>query len=205
MSRLDQDGLELEADVLVVGGGPAAAWAAIAAAERGAKVVIADKGFLGASGAFAASTSGNKVLPPVALLRDPVKFERYALGGYLAQHKWWDRLLEITYDRAPRIWEWGGYEIPVYDRSGSYRGLQGSETMRILRKTLLQKGVKILDQSPALELLVDEEGSWPERAVCSARSTSPGPSAPEPPSWPTAGWPGSPRPWAATPTPATAR
>jgi len=159
MSRLDQDGLELEADVLVVGGGPAAAWAAIAAAERGAKVVVADKGFLGASGAFAASTSGNKVLPPVALLRDPVKFERYALGGFLAQHKWWDRLLEITYDRAPRIWEWGGYEIPVYDRSGSYRGLQGSETMRILRKTLLQKGVKILDQSPALELLVDEEGS----------------------------------------------
>ena len=159
MSRLNSAGLELEADVLVVGGGPAAAWAAIAAQERGASVVVADKGYLGTSGAYAASTSGHKVLPPISLLRDPVKFERYALGGYLAQHKWWDRLLEITYDRAPRIWEWGGYEIPVFDRSGSYRGLQGSETMRILRKVLLQRGIKILDQSPALELLVDDEGT----------------------------------------------
>ncbi len=159
MSRLSKTGLELEADVLVVGGGPAAAWAAIAAQERGAKVVVADKGYLGTSGAYAASTSGHKVLPPVALLRDPIKFERYALGGFLAQHKWWDRLLEITYERAPRVWEWGGYDIPVYDRSANYRGLQGSETMRILRKVLLEKGIKILDQSPALELLVDEEGS----------------------------------------------
>ncbi len=159
MSRLDESGLELVADVLVVGGGPAAAWAAIAAAERGASVVVADKGYLGTSGAYAASTSGHKVLPPVALLRDPLKFERYALGGFLAQHKWWDRLLEITYERAPRIWEWGGYEIPKYGRDGAYRGLQGSETMRILRKVLLQKGIQILDQSPALELLVDEEGA----------------------------------------------
>ena len=159
MSRLEENGLELDADVLVVGGGPAAAWAAIAATERGASVIVVDKGYVGSSGAYAASTSGHKVLPPIATLRDPLKFERYALGGFLAQHKWWDRLLEITYDRAPRVWEWGGYDIPVYDRTGSYRGLQGSETMRILRKVLLQKGVKILDQSPALELLVDNEGA----------------------------------------------
>ena len=161
MSNVDEGGLELKTDVLVIGGGPAAAWAAIAARERGAEVVIVDKGYVGTSGAFAASTSGHKVLPPVAELRDPVKFERYTMGGFLAQHRWWDRLLDITYDRAPRIWEWGGYDIPVWDRSpnGSYRGLQGSETMRILRKVMQQKGVKILDQSPALELLVDDEGS----------------------------------------------
>jgi len=42
MSKLNEAGLELKADVLVIGGGPAAAWAAIAAAEDGAKVVIAD-------------------------------------------------------------------------------------------------------------------------------------------------------------------
>jgi len=161
MSNVDDNGLDLNTDVLVVGGGPAAAWAAIAARERGAEVVLVDKGYVGSSGAFAASTSGHKVLPPIAELRDPVKFERYTMGGFLAQHRWWDRLLDITYDRAPRIWEWAGYDIPVWDRSarGSYRGLQGSETMRILRKVLLQKGVKILDQSPALELLIDAEGA----------------------------------------------
>jgi succinate dehydrogenase/fumarate reductase flavoprotein subunit len=161
MSNVDGDGLELKTDVLVIGGGPAAAWAAIAARERGAQVVIVDKGYIGTSGAFAASTSGHKVLPPIAELRDPVKFERYTMGGFLAQHRWWDRLLDITYDRAPRIWEWGGYDLPVWDRSprGSYRGLQGSETMRILRKVMTQKLVKILDQSPALELLLDDEGA----------------------------------------------
>jgi len=161
MSNWDEDGLELKTDVLVIGGGPAAAWAAIAASERGASVVIVDKGYVGASGAFAASTSGNKVLPPISELRDPVKFERYAMGGSLAQHRWWDRLLDITYDRAPRIWEWAGYEIPVYERTvkSSYRGLQGSETMRILREVLIQKGVEILDHSPALELLLDNEGA----------------------------------------------
>ncbi len=161
MSNLDEEGLELKTDVLVIGGGPAAAWAAIAARERGAEVVIVDKGYVGTSGAFAASTSGHKVLPPIAELRDPVKFERYAMGGFLAQHRWWDRLLDITYDRAPRIWEWAGYDIPVWDRStrGSYRGLQGSETMRILRNVMLQKRVKILDQNPALELLIDDQGA----------------------------------------------
>lgn len=161
MSIVDESGLELATDVLVIGGGPAAAWAAIAARERGAEVVVVDKGYVGTSGAFAAATSGHKVLPPVAELRDPIKFERYTMGGFLAQHRWWDRLLDITYDRAPRVWEWGGYDIPVWDRSvrGSYRGLQGSETMRILRKVLLQRGAKLLDQSPALELLRDAEGA----------------------------------------------
>src|SRR3954468_23445508 len=78
--KLEEPGLELIADVLVIGGGPAAAWAALAAAERGASVIAADKGYFGASGAFAASTSGAKVVPPLKDLRDPVKFERYALG-----------------------------------------------------------------------------------------------------------------------------
>src|SRR6187402_489887 len=108
MSKLDEPGLAVVADVLVIGGGPAAAWAALAAAEAGANVVVADKGYLGASGAFAASTSGAKVIPPLKELRDPVKFERYALGGHLAVHSWWDRLLDITYEKAPKIYEWGG-------------------------------------------------------------------------------------------------
>ncbi len=73
-SNSDEPGLVLTADVLVSGGGPAASWAALAAAERGAKVFVADKGDLGASRAFAASTSGAKVIPPVKELRDPVKF-----------------------------------------------------------------------------------------------------------------------------------
>ncbi|MFM7365153.1 MAG: FAD-binding protein, partial [Cuspidothrix sp.] len=52
---LTENELQLTADVLVIGGGPAAAWAASAAASQGVKVIIVDKGFLGTSGAAAAS------------------------------------------------------------------------------------------------------------------------------------------------------
>ncbi len=45
-----KDELSLVTDVLVLGGGPAGAWAAIAARAAGAEVVLADKGFFGTSG-----------------------------------------------------------------------------------------------------------------------------------------------------------
>jgi succinate dehydrogenase/fumarate reductase flavoprotein subunit len=50
--------VEFDADVLVLGGGPAGTWAALSAAERGARVVLADKGFCGTSGATAAAGTG---------------------------------------------------------------------------------------------------------------------------------------------------
>lgn len=52
------------ADVLVVGGGPAAAWAALKAAGAGASVVLADKGCCGTSGATAAGGTGVWYVPP---------------------------------------------------------------------------------------------------------------------------------------------
>ena len=39
--------------VLVVGGGPAGAWAALAARQAGTQVILVDKGYLGTSGATA--------------------------------------------------------------------------------------------------------------------------------------------------------
>ncbi|MGG1598954.1 FAD-dependent oxidoreductase [Paenibacillus naphthalenovorans] len=44
-----------EADVLVLGGGPAGTWAAYTAASLGVKVVLVDKGYCGSSGATAPS------------------------------------------------------------------------------------------------------------------------------------------------------
>jgi succinate dehydrogenase/fumarate reductase flavoprotein subunit len=49
--------LDLSADVLVVGGGPAGCWAAIAATEAGANVILVDKGRVGTSGATAAANT----------------------------------------------------------------------------------------------------------------------------------------------------
>ena len=44
------DALELNTDVLVIGGGPAATWAALTARSEGARVVLVDKGMCGTSG-----------------------------------------------------------------------------------------------------------------------------------------------------------
>ena len=49
---------QLSTDVLVVGGGPAGTWAAIKAAEAGVDVILADKGYTGASGATASVGTG---------------------------------------------------------------------------------------------------------------------------------------------------
>ena len=48
--RQQRDALDVSADVLVIGGGPAGEWAAVAAAEADARVVLVDKGYLGTSG-----------------------------------------------------------------------------------------------------------------------------------------------------------
>lgn len=48
-----KDGLDPKADVLIIGGGMAACWAASAAAQAGVQVVLVDKGFVGTSGVTA--------------------------------------------------------------------------------------------------------------------------------------------------------
>jgi succinate dehydrogenase/fumarate reductase flavoprotein subunit len=55
---------DFEADVLVLGGGPAGTWAAVAAARAGAAVVLADKGFRGTSGSGAAGGNNLWYVPP---------------------------------------------------------------------------------------------------------------------------------------------
>jgi len=78
--------------VLVIGGGPAAAWAAWAAASQGVKVIIADKGFLGTSGAAAAS--GNGIMSPSPENWQKVASERYRVGKDLANLRWIERVIE---------------------------------------------------------------------------------------------------------------
>ncbi|RTM04445.1 MAG: FAD-dependent oxidoreductase, partial [Bradyrhizobiaceae bacterium] len=76
-------GVSFDADVLVLGGGPAGTWAAISAAERGARVVLADKGFCGTSGATAPSGTGVWYVDPAPAQREAAMASREAAGGYL--------------------------------------------------------------------------------------------------------------------------
>jgi succinate dehydrogenase/fumarate reductase flavoprotein subunit len=148
--------LQLTADVLVIGGGPAAAWAAWAAAAQGVKVIIADKGFLGTSGAAAAS--GNGIMAPSPEHWDKVLQERYRIGKDLANLRWIERVIEKTWLSLPLVESWG-YRFPKENGESVRQSYYGPEYMRVLRKNLLRAGVQILDQSPALELLLAEDGS----------------------------------------------
>jgi succinate dehydrogenase/fumarate reductase flavoprotein subunit len=154
---LSSDTLKLEADVLVLGGGPAGTWAALTAASRGARVVLADKGYCGTSGATAPSGTGVWYVPPDAQQREEARASRESLGGHLADRGWMDRVLDQTHENVDRLAAFG-YPFPISDEGEAQkRSLQGPEYMRLMRKRISAAGVTILDHSPALELLVDGE------------------------------------------------
>jgi succinate dehydrogenase/fumarate reductase flavoprotein subunit len=154
--RLSSDTLRLQADVLVLGGGPAGTWAAWAAANSGARVVLADKGYCGTSGATAPSGTGVWYVPPDPQLREEARASREAMGGYLSDRRWMDRVLDQTHENVDRLAAWG-YPFPIDDSGAQQRrSLQGPEYMKLMRKRVKAAGVNVLDHSPALELLLDD-------------------------------------------------
>jgi succinate dehydrogenase/fumarate reductase flavoprotein subunit len=154
------DDLSLEADVLILGGGPAATWAAVKAVEAGATVVLADKGYCGSSGATAAVGTGVWYVPPIEGERESAMASREGLGGYLADRRWMRRVLDETWARVPELEE-HGYPFPVDPDTGLpvRSSLQGPDYMKRQRQRVARAGVTILDHSPATELLVDDEGA----------------------------------------------
>ncbi|MDB9536949.1 FAD-binding protein [Dolichospermum planctonicum CS-1226] len=149
----------LLADVLVIGGGPAGTWSAWSAANAGAKVVLVDKGYCGTSGCAAASGNGVWYVPPEPDSREAAMASREALGGFLSSRDWMQRVLDQTYTNVNQLADWG-YPFPTDEEGKPYRrSLQGPEYMRLMRQQIKRAGVKILDHSPALQLLVDAEGA----------------------------------------------
>lgn len=197
---------DLTADVLVAGGGPAGAWAAIKAAEAGADVVLADKGYLGTSGATASAGTGVWYVEPDPEAREAAMAGREGLGGYLADREWMARVLDQTYANMNELAEISRYPFPV-DENGRQirRGLQGPEYMRRMRVRVRRAGVRVLDHSPVTELLADGAAPSPEppgttcaptgRSGCGRARSSSRP----------AGAPSSAGRSAATSTPGTAR
>lgn len=147
-------------DVLVVGGGPAGTWAALKAAESGARVVLADKGFCGVSGATAAAGTGVWYVPPQREAREKAMASREALGGYLADRRWMGRVLDETYAGVNELADAGRYPFPVDAEGNPIRsGVQGPEYMKRQRIRVARAGVRILDHSPIVELLSDSSGA----------------------------------------------
>ena len=146
--------LDLAADVLVVGGGPAAAWAAVSAAAAGARIVLVDKGYLGTSGATAPSNTGTWFVPPDDGRRAAVE-RRLALTHGLADPRWVHRTLDTAWEKLHTLAGWG-YPFPNDETGKPYlANLRGPDYMHFMRRRVRRAGVTILDHHPALELLSD--------------------------------------------------
>ncbi len=153
--RTEQD-IALVADVLVLGGGPSGAWAALTAAENGAKVVLAEKGFVGTGGATAAGNTTMIHAGPHSDAREAAIKRRLSIAHGLADRASIERIIDQSFDCLNKLADWG-YHYPVNDAGASYRGsLRGPDYLRFMRKKLRKAGVTILDQSPALELLASD-------------------------------------------------
>ena len=149
-------GLTLAADVLVIGGGLAGTWAAIAAAREGADVVLADKGHCGTSGVTATAGPGHWWVPPEG--REGAVADRLNRSLGLGDPDWMRRILDLTWTSLPSLR--GYYDFSTDDQGRPfYRGLRGPEYMRAMRNLALDQGVRILDHHPALELLRHGDGS----------------------------------------------
>jgi succinate dehydrogenase/fumarate reductase flavoprotein subunit len=145
-------------DVLVIGGGMAAAWAATAAAEAGASVILVDKGFLGTSGVTATGGPNHWWIPPDPVLRREVVEKRYKDSLGLGDPEWMERVLDTTWRILPGLAAY--YPFGSDGRGGTYySGVRGSEYMRALRAYALAAGVRVLDHHPATELLATPEGA----------------------------------------------
>lgn len=146
-----------DTDVLVLGGGPAATWAAITAAQSGRRVTLADKGYCGTSGATAAGGNNLWLVTP-GPQRDEAIARHQAVGGGLTDDGWMARVLALSWERIEQLAQWG-YPFPVGPDGEQLRSsLQGPEYMRRMRRRTHRSGVRILDHHPALALTADADG-----------------------------------------------
>jgi succinate dehydrogenase/fumarate reductase flavoprotein subunit len=120
-------------------------------------VVLVDKGYCGSSGVAATAGVGHWLVPPDPASRDQAIAQRGLMGGNLTDRRWQAAVLDKTWERLPQLAEWG-YPLPEGDPGGFMRFGQAPAYLRFMRSRNIRAGVTILDHSPALELLADDDG-----------------------------------------------
>jgi len=169
--KIDLMKIAYEADVLVIGGGGAGCSAAIEAHKNGADVMITTKLRLGdantmmAEGGIQAADKEND---------SPTRhfLDAYG-GGHFAAQK--DLLKKLVTD-GPGAIKWLNDLGVMFDKDETGRMItthgggtsrkrmhaaadySGAEIMRTLRDEVLNRGVRVVDFSSAVEILLDEEG-----------------------------------------------
>ncbi len=95
--------LQIETDVLIVGGGMAACWAGISAARAGAQVGLVDKGYVGTSGVTATGGPGHWWVSPEGHARKEAIEKRLVTGYGLADPGWMERIIDTTWRILPTL------------------------------------------------------------------------------------------------------
>jgi len=169
--KIDLSKINIETDVLIIGGGGAGAAAALAAQEQGAKVLLCTKLRFGdsntmmAQGGIQAADKTNDS-PAIHYL------DVMGGGGYSNIPS----LVRTLVEDAPSVIAWledlgmmfdkepDGTFITMHGGGTSRRRMHaardytGAEIMRTLRDEVINRGIQVVEFSPALELLTDEEG-----------------------------------------------
>ena len=169
--KVDLSKINIETDVLIIGGGGAGTAAALAANELGAKVLVCTKLRLGdsntmmAQGGIQAADKPNDS-PAIHYL------DVMGGGGYSNIPS----LVRTLVEDAPSVIAWleelgmmfdkepDGTFITMHGGGTSRRRMHaardytGAEIMRTLRDEVINRGIQVIEFSPALELLTDEEG-----------------------------------------------
>lgn len=147
-----------QCDILVIGGGIAACFAAIKGAEAGASVIMADKGYVGRSGQSPYADSF-LVFDPKKQDIEAVMAEINRHSEYLNNQFWTRTCLEQSMDRYHDLLEWGCQftGLPNKDPNAPPSGVQFDKSSgaygMTLRKQCLKSGVEIVDQVMIVDFL----------------------------------------------------
>lgn len=154
-------------DVLVIGGGIAACFAAVKAQEAGASVIMVDKGYVGRSGQSPYADSFLIFHPEWGhdLEASMATINRHS--EYLNDQYWTRKCLLDSWDRYQDLLDWGctfkknpDGSLAVRQEGGLPAAVQFDKSAgaygQILRKKALSVGVKIVDQVMIVDFLKEE-------------------------------------------------
>ncbi|MEA1958645.1 MAG: FAD-dependent oxidoreductase [Chloroflexota bacterium] len=168
---IDLETVDYECDVLVIGGGGAGASAALLAQENGANVILATKLRLGDANTVGAEGGTQAATKPQD---SPTIHYLDAMGGGGFHNI--PELVEALVKDAPLAIDWLEKLGVMWDkdtdgslktesgggtsrkRMHSARDYTGLEEMRVLRDEVRNRDIQVLEFSPAVELVMDEEG-----------------------------------------------
>ncbi|MBI4320143.1 MAG: FAD-binding protein [Chloroflexi bacterium] len=169
MASRMKDVVETETDVLVIGGGFAGMWAAIAAREAGQRVVLVDKGMVARSGP-SSFIAGILLIWTPEYNKDEWFEEIVVEGEYLADQDWVKIYIDESYERYLQADEWSrkyGKQIFERDANGNLVRRQARSHIKtyctivqarpyvdVLRRKCRELGVNLVERVMVNDLLL---------------------------------------------------